>query len=90
MHILGAIAEFERARIVERVRAGLARRAAQGKPLGRPRQTISAEDLAGTAQLSTRRAATVLGVSHAAVHRARRLSQKPSEIDVEIRPESAA
>jgi hypothetical protein len=40
MHILGAIAEFERARIVERVRAGLARRAAQGKPLGRPRQTL--------------------------------------------------
>src|SRR6478735_9209784 len=32
MHILGAIAEFERARIVERVRAGLARRVAQGKP----------------------------------------------------------
>jgi DNA invertase Pin-like site-specific DNA recombinase len=30
MHILGAIAEFERARIVERVRAGLARRVAQG------------------------------------------------------------
>jgi len=37
MHILGAIAEFERARIIERVRAGLARRVAQGKPLGRPR-----------------------------------------------------
>jgi DNA invertase Pin-like site-specific DNA recombinase len=90
MHILGAIAEFERARIVERVRAGLARRAAQGKPLGRPRQTLSADDLARTAQLSTRRAAAVLGVSHAAVHRARRLSQKPSEIDVEIGPESAA
>jgi hypothetical protein len=41
MHILGAIAEFERARIVERVRAGLARRVAQGKQLGRPRQTIN-------------------------------------------------
>jgi DNA invertase Pin-like site-specific DNA recombinase len=39
MHILAAIAEFERARIVERVRAGLARRAAQGKPLGRPRRS---------------------------------------------------
>jgi DNA invertase Pin-like site-specific DNA recombinase len=77
MHILGAIAEFERARIVERVRAGLARRAAQGKPLGRPRQTISLDDLARTAALSTRQAATVLGVSHAAVHRARAVSKTP-------------
>ncbi len=31
MHILGAIAEFERGRIVERVRAGLARAKAQGR-----------------------------------------------------------
>ena len=37
MHILGAIAEFERGRIVERVRAGLARAKAQGKRLGRQR-----------------------------------------------------
>ena len=35
MHILGAIAEFERGRIVERVRAGLARARAQGTKLGR-------------------------------------------------------
>ena len=40
MHILGAIAEFERGRIVERVRAGLARARAQGKRLGRPRRRI--------------------------------------------------
>ena len=77
MHILGAIAEFERARIVERVRAGLARRVAQGKPLGRPRVTISPDDLARTADLSTRGAAAVLGVSHAAVHRARAVSITP-------------
>jgi DNA invertase Pin-like site-specific DNA recombinase len=37
MHILGAIAEFERGRIQERVKAGLARVRAQGKRLGRPR-----------------------------------------------------
>jgi DNA invertase Pin-like site-specific DNA recombinase len=37
MHILGAIAEFERARIAERVKAGLQRARAQGKRLGRPR-----------------------------------------------------
>ena len=40
MHILGAIAEFERGRIVERVKAGLVRAKAQGRKLGRPeRQT---------------------------------------------------
>src|SRR6185436_1706300 len=81
MHILGAIAEFERARIIERVRAGLARRVAQGKPLGRPRQTISDSDLARTTGLSTRKAAALLGVSHAAVHRARAVS-KTSRIDL--------
>src|SRR2546430_3956917 len=36
MHILGAIAEFERERIRERVLAGLHRAKAQGKRLGRP------------------------------------------------------
>jgi DNA invertase Pin-like site-specific DNA recombinase len=35
LHVLGAIAEFERARIRERVMAGLARARAQGKRLGR-------------------------------------------------------
>jgi DNA invertase Pin-like site-specific DNA recombinase len=80
-HILAALSEFERARIVERVRAGLARRAAQGKPLGRPRQTISDSDLARTTGLSTRKAAALLSVSHAAVHRARTVS-KTSRIDL--------
>src|SRR6516165_9705220 len=43
MHILGAIAEFERARIAERVRAGLQRARSQGKRLGRPRAPVPAE-----------------------------------------------
>jgi putative DNA-invertase from lambdoid prophage Rac len=37
LHVLGAIAEFERARIAERVCAGLERARRQGKRLGRPR-----------------------------------------------------
>jgi DNA invertase Pin-like site-specific DNA recombinase len=39
LHILAALAEFERERIRERVIAGLARARAQGKRLGRPRTT---------------------------------------------------
>ena len=35
MHILAAISEFERARVAERVRAGLSRARAQGQRLGR-------------------------------------------------------
>jgi len=38
IHILGAFAEFERAMISERTKAGLARARAQGKKLGRPRK----------------------------------------------------
>jgi DNA invertase Pin-like site-specific DNA recombinase len=60
MHILGAIAEFERARIAERVRAGLVRARALGKRLGRPRQTPTAGPIPGG---SIRAAAKAWGVS---------------------------
>src|SRR5438045_7688838 len=43
MHILGAIAEFERERIRERVLAGLQRARTQGKRLGRPKATVPVE-----------------------------------------------
>src|SRR5712691_5285510 len=43
MHILGAIAEFERGRLRERVLAGLQRARASGVVLGRPRRRIDAE-----------------------------------------------
>jgi DNA invertase Pin-like site-specific DNA recombinase len=43
--VLGAIAQFERDRIVERVRAGLARAKAQGQRLGRRRSTPLPEGL---------------------------------------------
>ena len=49
MHILGAIAEFERGRIVERVRAGLARAKAQGTRLGRRAVRLSEPQLAAVA-----------------------------------------
>jgi putative DNA-invertase from lambdoid prophage Rac len=73
----GAIAEFERGRIVERVRAGLARARAQGKRLGRQPYAISAEQFAAVSHLSLRDAARQLAVSRSVVHRWR-LSRNPS------------
>src|SRR4249920_442836 len=43
MHILGAIAEFERERIRERVMAGLQRARANGQRLGRPKSRVPIE-----------------------------------------------
>jgi len=73
MHILGAIAEFERARIAERVKAGLARAKANGHRLGRPRLVVGESVLASVRGLSVRRAAGKLGVSTATAHRWMRL-----------------
>ena len=75
MHLLAAIAEFERARIVERVRAGMARAKAQGHRVGRPPREANFRSVV---HLSVREAAIHLGVSRSAVHRWR-LSQKGSE-----------
>jgi DNA invertase Pin-like site-specific DNA recombinase len=77
MHILGAIAEFERGRIVERVRAGLTRARAQGVRLGRPRRRIDPERLATVAGLSEREAARRLGIPRSTLQRW--LAQKPAE-----------
>ena len=69
MHILAAIAEFERARIAERVTAGLARAKKQGKKLGRPERFISETVLAPVRGLPVREAARRLGVSRSTAHR---------------------
>jgi DNA invertase Pin-like site-specific DNA recombinase len=50
VHLIAALAEFERALIRERVRAGIARvqatgRTRSGKPIGRPRREIDVEAL---------------------------------------------
>ena len=76
MHILGAIAEFERARIVERVRAGLARARAQGKKLGRRPYVIPDSRFEAVSHLSLREAAKALGVSKGVVQRWR-VGRKP-------------
>jgi DNA invertase Pin-like site-specific DNA recombinase len=77
MHILGAIAEFERGRIVERVRVGLTRAKAQGVRLGRPRRRIDPERLVAVAGLPEREAARRLGIPRSTLQRA--LAQKPAE-----------
>ena len=73
MHILGAIAEFERARIAERVRLGLARVRAHGQALGRPRRNLSDDQLSLVTKLGAIGAAKKLGVSRSTLYR--RLSQ---------------
>jgi DNA invertase Pin-like site-specific DNA recombinase len=69
LHILAALAEFERARIRERVMAGLQRAKAQGKRLGRPRKAPAAIVVPGG---SVREAAKAWGISKSAA--ARRIS----------------
>ena len=71
LHLLGAFAEFERAIIRERVKAGLANARNKGKRLGRPSLAI---DLAQVKTLrktgrSIREIAHVLHVSPASVHK---------------------
>ncbi len=80
MHILGAIAEFERERIRERVMAGLQRARAQGRRLGRPKVRLPLEGLRRVEGLPVGVAAERLGVSRSTVKRWRRqVQQSPSE-----------
>lgn len=77
LHILAALSEFERARIQERVRAGLARAKAQGRRLGRRERQIPAEDIAAVRGLPIREAARRLGIPRTTLQRA--LARIPSE-----------
>jgi DNA invertase Pin-like site-specific DNA recombinase len=69
LHILAALAEFERARIQERVKAGLARVRATGTRLGRPAVPVPSEKLRTVEHLSLRLAARALGVSRSTLQR---------------------
>ena len=72
MQILGAVAEYERAFIGDRVRMGIARARRDGVRLGRPRANVSAEQLAAAAGLSLSAAAESLRVSRSYVSKWRR------------------
>ena len=74
LHVLAALAEFERERIRERVVAGLRRAKADGVRIGRPRVRRGADALAEVRGLPVREAAKRLGVSRATAHRLLRAS----------------
>ena len=76
LHILGAIAEFERGRIVERVRAGLQRARAQGVKLGRPVAIVPVARVQGVSGLPVDTAALALGVSRSTLKRWRQQVQQ--------------
>ena len=75
--LLAMISEFERLRIAERVRSGMARAKAQGKNVGRPRVGVTEAALASMQQLSVREAAARLGVSKSFVARWRASQRVP-------------
>jgi putative DNA-invertase from lambdoid prophage Rac len=72
LHILAALAEFERERIRERVLAGLQRAKAAGRRLGRPRAEVPTDRILSVQGLSLDDAASALGVSRSTVKRWRR------------------
>lgn len=78
LHILGAIAEFERGRIQERVLAGLARAKAQGKRLGRPKTAVPVDKLLAVAAMPNNDAALALMVSLATIKRWRKAQKSLS------------
>jgi DNA invertase Pin-like site-specific DNA recombinase len=75
LHILAALAEFERARIAERVKAGLARVRASGRRLGRPVGRVDVDRLSTVAHLTLDEGAKTLGVSRSTLKRWRRVQK---------------
>ncbi len=71
LHVIGAIAEFERERIRERTLLGLDRAKAAGKRLGRPIDRRLRARLADVRDLSVRKAAAALGCSPATITKLR-------------------
>src|SRR6202521_774013 len=78
MHILAAIAEFERSRIAERVKAGLERARAHGTRLGRPKASVPVDRVQAVSHVSVAAGARLLGVSRSTLKRWRRVVQQSS------------
>ncbi len=73
LNILASFAQFERALIAERVRAGMDRARKQGKRLGRPRavngEWENVRPLVESGKVSQREAARMLGISQSTISR---------------------
>lgn len=71
-HVVGAVAQFERDLIAERVRAGMAHARAMGKRIGRPRAAVDVEQvvLLRKQGKSLREIATVMSIPVSRVRRA--------------------
>jgi DNA invertase Pin-like site-specific DNA recombinase len=73
LNTLTSFAQFERALIAERVRAGMARAKRQGKHIGRPRTVngdwVWVRPLIENGQISRREAAQAFGVSRSTMSR---------------------
>ena len=71
LHLLGAFAEFERALIRERVKAGLAHARTKGQRLGRPRLVIDSARVKALRKdgRSIRQIAQTLHISPGSVHK---------------------
>ena len=80
LHILAALAEFERERIRERVMAGLQRARSEGKILGRPKTAVPLDRIATVSSLSLTDAAATLGVSRSTLKRWRRAQKSLSSV----------
>ncbi len=76
-HIMGALAEFERALIMERTRAGMASARTRGRHLGRPRALTGAQLAKAAGEIAADREtvagmATLFGVNRSTLWRALR------------------
>ena len=79
IHVLSAVAQFERDRLRERVIAGLRRCRAEGKRLGRPKAEVPVERVRSVVHLTVDAAAEALGVSRSTLKRWRKaVQQTPS------------
>lgn len=88
LHIVAALAEFERERTRERIYAGLARAKRPGHRPGPRARQLTPADLRRVASLTVREAAAALSVSTATVHRARRaLVTNPPSPETDFRRE---
>jgi DNA invertase Pin-like site-specific DNA recombinase len=85
--IIGAMAEFERALIQERVKAGMRNARAKGRRIGRPPQTALSPELRqviadtyGLGELSLRALAKKFGTSLASVQRCVGVYQRAADL----------